>query len=96
MSVSHFKASGCISYAHILEELRKKLDKRSEKYHFLAYSEKSKAYRLYNLDTKKFLISRDVKFLQYRSWNEEETSYDQTPFFKMDEQQEPRARLLKF
>ena len=72
VSVSYFKLFGCIAYAHIPKELRQKLDNISEKYLFVEYSEKSKAYRLYNPDTKKFLISRDVKFHEYRSWSEQE------------------------
>ena len=60
--VSHFRIFGCVAYAHILEEIRKKLDDRGEKCIFLGYNETSKAYRLYKPATKKFVISRDVKF----------------------------------
>ena len=63
VNVSHFRIFGCISFAHVPEELRKKFDARSEKYIFIGYSEQSKAYKLYNLVTKKFLVSRDVKFM---------------------------------
>jgi hypothetical protein len=38
--------------------MRKKLDNMSEKCIFIGYSEQSKAYRLYNPVTKKFLVSR--------------------------------------
>jgi hypothetical protein len=34
-SVSHFKVFGCVAYAHVPEELRRKLDDRSEKCVFL-------------------------------------------------------------
>lgn len=95
VNVSHFKVFGRITYAHIREELTQELDSISEKYNFVGYSEKSKGYRLYNPDTKKFLISKDVKFLEDKSWNEQETSNGQTPFFTMDEQQELEVRLLR-
>ena len=45
VTVSHFRIFGCIAFAHVPEELRKKLDDRSEKYIFIGYSEQSKAYR---------------------------------------------------
>jgi hypothetical protein len=54
VNVSHFKNFGCVSFCHVLEELRKKLEDRSEKYIFIGYSEQSKAYRLYNPVTKNF------------------------------------------
>jgi len=33
------------------------------------YSEKLKAYRLYNLVTKKFIISKDVEFKETKAWD---------------------------
>jgi hypothetical protein len=90
LNVSHFKIFGCIAFAHIPEELRKKLDNRSEKCIFIGYSEQSKAYRLYNPVTKKFLVSRDVKFLENKSWSEQEnvTLDSQNPLHQIDEQTE--------
>ena len=43
--VSHFIIFGWVAFSHVPEELRKKLDDRSEKYIFIGYSEQSKAYR---------------------------------------------------
>ncbi|CAL2271298.1 unnamed protein product [Prunus armeniaca] len=57
-SVDHFKVFGCIAYAYILDEKRKKLDDKNEKCIFLGVSEASKAYRLHNLVTTKIVISR--------------------------------------
>jgi len=42
--------------------LRNKLDDRSEKFIIIGYNEESKAYRLYNPSTKKYIISKDVEF----------------------------------
>ena len=58
--VTHMRVFGCVSYAHILDQLRNKLDSKGEKCIFIGYSEESKAYRLYNPSTKNFFISRDV------------------------------------
>jgi hypothetical protein len=63
LNVAHLRTFGCIAYAHIPSELRKKLDDKSEKCIFTGYSETSKAYRFYNPITKKLIVSRDVKFL---------------------------------
>jgi hypothetical protein len=88
LNVSHFRIFGCISFANIHEELRKKLDKKSEKCIFMGYSEQSKSHRLYNLVTKKFLVSGDVKVLENKSWREKEneTLASKNPMHKIDEQ----------
>jgi hypothetical protein len=72
LNVAHLRTFGCIAYAHIPSELRKKLDDKSEKCIFTGYSETSKAYRLYNPITKKLILSRDVKFLENQFWNDSE------------------------
>lgn len=36
----------------------------------VGYSESSKAYKLYNLVTKKVVVSRDVIFDESKEWNE--------------------------
>lgn len=56
------KFFGCIAYAHALDQLRKKLDDKGEKCIFIGYNTESKVYKLYNLETKKVIISRDVAF----------------------------------
>ncbi|TXG73835.1 hypothetical protein EZV62_002414 [Acer yangbiense] len=67
-SVNHFKICGCIAYAHIPDEKRKKLDDKGEKCIFLGVSDQSKAYKLYNPSTKKIVMSRDVVFDEERFW----------------------------
>ena len=62
--VSHMRLFGCVAYAHIPDQLRKKLESKRKKCIFIGYSEESKAYRLYNPSTNKFVISRDVQFIE--------------------------------
>ena len=62
--VTHMQVFGCVTYAHIPDQLRKKLDSKEEKCIFIRYSEESKAYRLYNPSTKKLIVSRDVQFIE--------------------------------
>jgi len=54
-SMNHLKVFRCVCYAQILKEKRYKLEETSVRYIFLGY-------RLYNLKTKKVLVSRDVLF----------------------------------
>ena len=40
---THMRVFGCVAYAHVLDQLRKKLDNKGEKCIFLGYSDESKA-----------------------------------------------------
>ncbi|KAL0285422.1 UNVERIFIED_CONTAM: Retrovirus-related Pol polyprotein from transposon TNT 1-94 [Sesamum calycinum] len=51
---------------------RHKLEEKTEKGIFLGYSTQSKGYRIYNLKTKKLIISRDVEFDEDAMWNWDE------------------------
>jgi len=66
---THMRVFGWLAYAHIPEKLRKKLDSKGEKCIFLGYCEESKGYRLYKPSTKKFMISRDVQFIEEEAWD---------------------------
>ncbi|CAL5408817.1 unnamed protein product [Camellia sinensis] len=63
-SVAHLRIFGCIAYAHVPDEKRKKLDDKGVK----GISEQSKAYKLYNPITEKIVISRDVVFDEDKTW----------------------------
>ena len=63
-SVSHLRIFGSIAFAHIRDELGRKLDKKSECCIFTSYSEQHKAYKLYNPVTKNIVVSRDVMFIE--------------------------------
>ncbi|CAJ2657878.1 unnamed protein product [Trifolium pratense] len=60
--ISHLRVFGSIAHAHIPDEKRSKLDDKSEKYIFIGYDANSKGYKLYNPDTGKTIISRNVIF----------------------------------
>jgi hypothetical protein len=51
---------GCVSYAHVPDNKRTKLDSKSLKCVLLGISEESKACHLYDPLSQKILISRDV------------------------------------
>lgn len=48
---------------------RDKLDKKAEAGVFVGYNTVSKAYRVFQLHTRKILISRDVHFMEDEQWN---------------------------
>ena len=60
--VKHLRIFGCICYAHIPKDERKKLDSKSVKCIFLGYGSEVKGFRLYDLTKKGILYSRDVIF----------------------------------
>ena len=68
-TIDHFKIFGCIAYAHIPDEKRKKHDDKGEKCVFLGVSEVSKAYKLFNPLTMKIVTSRDVVFDEENTWD---------------------------
>jgi transposase InsO family protein len=70
IGVAHLRIFGSVAFAHVPEDLRKKLDNRSEKCIFTGYSEQHKAYKLYNPITKKVVVSRDVKFMEDKCWGD--------------------------
>lgn len=91
LSVKHFKIFGCIAYAHIPNQKRKKLDEKGEKGEkciFLGISEQSKAYKLYNPITKKNVISCNVIFDEERFWIWDENNAKQQIQADFDEENE--------
>ena len=68
-TVDYFKIFGWITYAHIPDEKRKKLDHKEEKFVFFGVSEVSKAYKLFNPLSKKIVTSRDVVFDEENTWD---------------------------
>ena len=52
-----------------VDEKRTKLDDKSEKYVFVGYDSRSKGYKLYNPNSRKIVISRDVEFDEEDCWD---------------------------
>ena len=67
--VEYFRIFGCVAHVHVPNQRRSKLDDKTRKCVFLGVSDESKAWRLYDLVSKKIIVSKDVVF-------EEEESLD--------------------
>jgi hypothetical protein len=68
LTVSHLQVFGCVTYTLINLHNRRKLDAKYEKCIFIGYCIQSKGYRLYNPETKKIIVSRNVMFDENTSW----------------------------
>ena len=79
-SVDHLKVFGCLCYAHIPKDERKKLDSKAREAIFLGYGKEKKGYRLYDVSTKKIFFSRDVIFNEdkFRFTKEERNKQNKT------------------
>ena len=60
--LSNLRVFGCVTYTHIPNNQRKKLDEKSRKSIFVGYPEGVKGFKMYDLTSHKFIRSRDVIF----------------------------------
>ncbi|TXG68897.1 hypothetical protein EZV62_003832 [Acer yangbiense] len=68
-TVKHLKVFGSICYMHVPNAKRTKLDNKAEMGILLGCAMNSKAYRVYNLETKKISVCRDIKIDENAHWN---------------------------
>ena len=61
-SYSHLRVFGCLAFAHISKELRKKLDARTTPCIFIGYGDEEFGYRLWDPKQKTVIRSRDIVF----------------------------------
>ena len=61
-NLSNLCVFGCVTYTHVPNNQRKKLDEKSRKSMFVGYPEGVKGFKVYDLTSQKFIRSRDVIF----------------------------------
>ena len=72
--IEHLRVFGCVGHVKVPSVQLKKLDDRSMPMVYLGSEEGSKAYRMYDPQSKKLHISRDVFFEEEKAWEWGETA----------------------
>ena len=67
-NVSHLRVFGSMCFRHVPEQLRKKLDDRSQIMVLIGYHSTG-AYKLYSPNDDKLVISRDIVVDESKGWN---------------------------
>jgi hypothetical protein len=57
------------AYSHVPDETRKNLDNKGHKCIFVGYYKDTKSYKLYDLIAIKFIINRNVQFVENEAWD---------------------------
>ena len=68
-TVKHLKVFGSMCYTHVPDQKRHKLEDKAERGIFIGYSSQSKGFKVYNIETEKVIISRDIKVDEDATWN---------------------------
>ena len=67
--ISHLRVFGSVCHIHVHDAKRITLEERAAIGIFLGYNNVVKAYRIYNLKTKRIQISRNVRIDEGLAWN---------------------------
>lgn len=82
--LQNLKIFGCLCFSYVPQVKRDKLDKKAEPGIFVGYSNTSKAYRIFQPQNGKIIVSRDVKFMEDKQWIWEETIEREFPEFSQE------------
>lgn len=74
--LGYLRVFGCVGYVNVPGEMRNKLEAKSTKAMFIGYSTNQKGYRCYDTNTRRVLVSRDVKFLEERGYYADQDQED--------------------
>ncbi|POM61253.1 hypothetical protein PHPALM_29758, partial [Phytophthora palmivora] len=86
-NVKHMRVFGCKAYVLTPKEKRLKWDPKAREGIFMGYEERSKAYRVYDIEAGQVVISRDVTF--------DESTFDDANVVDDDEDVEDAADILE-
>ena len=68
-NLKNMKIFGCLCFTHMPQIKRDKLNKKSEPSVFIGYNNTSNAYRVFQPQSGKILINRDVFFIEAEKWD---------------------------
>jgi hypothetical protein len=86
--VNHLHIFGYPFYIHVSVEKRTKLEPSNKKGLFVSYNETSKAYKVYILEKRKTIVSKDVKFEEDFASRK---SHEPIPMIRDEEQEAPKV-----
>ena len=69
--IDHLRVFGCVCYVLIPGQQRNKLEPKSIKAMFIGYSHTQKGYKCYLPDSRRVMVSRDVKFVESKGYYDE-------------------------
>ncbi|KAK0573601.1 hypothetical protein LWI29_010645 [Acer saccharum] len=84
----HLKVFGCVSYVHVSDHARSKLDAKSVKCTLVGYGEDEFGYKLWDDQNRKMIRSRDVVFnekVMYKDRNTETSEKKEPDYFGPDD-----------
>ena len=88
-NLSHLKIFGCVCYVHVPDEVRTKLDLKSEECIFIGYAIEQKGYICNNPNTKDLKVSRDVVLDELIPW------YGKSKYVQEEVEQEDKIQVKK-
>jgi len=68
-SLQNLKIFGCLCFTYVPRVRRDKLDKKVEADIFVGYNNVTKGYRVFQPQTEKVIVSKDIKFIETEKWN---------------------------
>ena len=84
-AVTNLRIFGWVSYVHVRDNKRTKLDAKSKKVIFVGYPDSIKAYKLFDPVTHKFIRSRDVLFVEGKFHDFGEEHSTQTRIYAIED-----------
>ncbi|WZZ36046.1 hypothetical protein YC2023_019447 [Brassica napus] len=69
--IDHLRVFGCVCYVLIPGEQRNKLEAKSAKGMFIGYTHAQKGYKCYIPESRRVMVSRDVKFVESKGYYDE-------------------------
>jgi hypothetical protein len=63
-SLQNLKIFGCLSFTYVPQVKRDKLDRKAEADIFVGYNNFTKDYRVFQPQTEKVIVSKDIKFIE--------------------------------